>query len=168
MPLGLDHEEIGSYLTTMYCAPSMDGVKLLVDSTGIGFPVIQTFKRCGLKPVGVTITGTMEDVEVEHAKWHVGKGLLVSCMSSLVGAGGLLVSEDSDESRALLSEMGDFRMVSSENTGRVLFNARAGKHDDLVLAVAQGVWYASRQINLGSTGTFSVGHGGLSLKWDSK
>lgn len=54
----------------------------------------------------------------------------------------------SHDPTALLKEFQDFR-VSFTSDGHAIFNARQGKHDDLVLAVSLAVFGASRPRPLG-------------------
>jgi hypothetical protein len=45
---------------------------------------------------------------------------------------------------ALRDEMQNFNRRRSEASGRESYNARSGKHDDLVLAVGLAMWWATR------------------------
>ena len=49
------------------------------------------------------------------------------------------------EALTLENELKDYRVEVSETTGRETYNARSGRHDDLVLAAAMAVWLGSHR-----------------------
>jgi hypothetical protein len=58
--------------------------------------------------------------------------------------GRLQIQKDLPEAPVLKVELEDFR-ASVTDSGRWTFGARAGAHDDLVLALALALWRASRR-----------------------
>jgi hypothetical protein len=73
--------------------------------------------------------------------WSVPKGHLVSRIQALLHDGRLKIHKDLADAPALVSELQDFRINFTES-GHATFNARSGKHDDLVLALAIALWRA--------------------------
>jgi hypothetical protein len=120
---------------------------LVVDMTGVGRPVVDILRRAGLRPTGVTITaGDKEtrDYVRGYEEWRVAKLLLVSHLQASLNEGTLRIAKQLADAQALAEEMVDFRANISE-AGYTRFGAREGAHDDLVLAVAIGNWWACRQ-----------------------
>ena len=66
---------------------------------------------------------------------------LVSRLQALLHEGRLKILRELAEAETLVRELQDFR-VEFTATGHLTFNARTGKHDDLVLALAIAVWRA--------------------------
>ncbi|MBO0718355.1 MAG: hypothetical protein J2P55_13600, partial [Rhizobiales bacterium] len=114
--------------------------ELVIDITGVGKPVFEMFTYAGISPLGVLITaGTAETRD--GAICGVPKLTLVSRLQALLHEGRLKIQKQLPEAETLVRELQDFR-VEFTATGHLTFNARAGKHDDLVLALAIAVWRA--------------------------
>jgi hypothetical protein len=71
----------------------------------------------------------------------VPKLTLVSRLQALLHQGQLKILRELAEAETLVRELQDFR-VEYTAAGHLTFNARSGKHDDLVLALAIAVWRA--------------------------
>jgi hypothetical protein len=71
----------------------------------------------------------------------VPKLTLVSRLQALLHEGRLKIQKELSEAETLVRELQDFR-VEFTAAGHLTFNARAGKHDDLVLALAIAIWRA--------------------------
>ena len=124
--------------------------ELVIDCTGVGRPIFEMFVYSGIFPIGVVITGG--NTETRDGKvCFVPKLTLVSRLQALLHQGRLKILRELDEAETLVRELQDFR---AEHTaaGHLTFNARSGKHDDLVLALAIAVWRA---------------HGGGMGSWES-
>ena len=67
---------------------------------------------------------------------------LVSRLQALLHEGRLKIHKDLAEAETLVRELQDFRCEFTA-AGHLTFNARSGKHDDLVLALAIAVWRAA-------------------------
>jgi hypothetical protein len=116
------------------------GTELVIDITGVGKPVFEMFTYAGISPSGVLITaGTTETRD--GALCGVPKLTLVSRLQALLHEGRLKILRELTEAETLVRELQDFR-VEFTATGHLTFNARTGKHDDLVLALAIAVWRA--------------------------
>jgi hypothetical protein len=116
------------------------GTELIIDETGVGRPVADLFVYSGISPVRVQITaGTAETRE--GVRYFVPKLVLVSRLQALLHQGLLKIKKSLPEAEVLVRELQDFR-VQYTATGNLTFNAREGRHDDLVLAVAVACWRA--------------------------
>ena len=157
LPLGMDYTVQGSRIRQLLLAPPIRGeADLVIDDTGVGVPVCdQVIAHGRLSPVRVTLTGTSTDVNrVAYRRYTVPKILLVSHLDARFSTGELIFADDLPERDALKDELVNFqRHVTA--AGRATFEARANKHDDIVLSLGFALWWAieKRRINQGSVGT---------------
>lgn len=142
LPLGLSYPAIVARVG-LVCktAPLYQNHKLVIDQTGVGRPVYDMFKLAKLSPIGITITGGDSWSREASDHYRVSKGILVSRLQADLHSGDLGIAEAIPESAVLRSELADFQMTHTA-TGYQTFNARSGRHDDLVLSVAVALWYA--------------------------
>ena len=96
-----------------------------------------------MKPQRVTITAGNEATCAGLNRYHVAKGILISTLDARLHTGELKFAADLREAETMRDELKDFRRKVSV-AGRYSYEARVGKHDDLVLAVAIGLWWAVR------------------------
>src|SRR6201989_1092535 len=118
------------------------GTELVIDLTGVGRPVFDMFVYSGISPLGVLITAGASETR-DGSICSVPKLTLVSRLQALLHEGRLKILRELDEAETLIRELQDFRMEFTA-AGHMTFNARSGKHDDLVLALAIAVWRAHR------------------------
>lgn len=145
MPLGTSYPDIADRVAEIMAnlealkatRDDLGTVRLIVDSTGVGIAAIDLLKERGLKPVAVTITGTNKQTEHDTGVLSVGKTFMVSKLQVLLQSGRLHLPK-SPEAAILIDELKDYQLEYT-NAGNVTFNARSGKHDDLVLALALAV-----------------------------
>jgi hypothetical protein len=114
--------------------------ELVIDFTGVGRPVFDMFTDLGISPLGVLITSGIAETW-DGAICSVPKLTLVSRLQALLHEGRLKIQKELPEAETLVRELQDFR-VEFTAVGHLTFNARSGKHDDLVLALAIAVWRA--------------------------
>jgi hypothetical protein len=114
--------------------------ELVIDITGVGKPVFEMFTYAGISPIGVLITAGTTDTR-DGSICGVPKLTLVSRLQALLHEGRLKIQKQLPEADTLVRELQDFR-VEFTATGHLTFNARSGKHDDLVLGLAIAVWRA--------------------------
>ena len=127
--------------------------ELVIDFTGVGRPVFEMFVYSGISPTGVVITGGTAETR-DGPTCSVPKLTLVSRLQALLHEGRLKILRELDEAETLVRELQDFRMEFTA-AGHLTFNARSGKHDDLVLALAIAVWRANGG-GIASWGVFEV------------
>ncbi len=121
---------------------------LVVDATGVGRPVVDLFRKAGLRPVAITITGG-NTVTVGGGGYHVPKRDLVSTLQVLFQSGRLKVAGGLKLAPVLVEELLNFKVKINVKTAHDSYEAwREGIHDDLVLAVALACWYGERHKRL--------------------
>jgi hypothetical protein len=139
LPLGLSYPSVVQEVAMMLGrAPLAGKCELVIDETGVGRAVADIFDTSGLKPTRVTITAGGEQTFAGHS-WHVAKQILISTLDARLHKGELRFAAELLEAETMKEELKDFRRKVSI-AGRYSFEARVGKHDDLVLAVAIALW----------------------------
>jgi hypothetical protein len=79
----------------------------------------------------------------EGGVWRVPKRELVGMTQVLLQTGRLKIASDLPEVSILTSELQSFQVSISE-CGFDSYEARTGKHDDLVLSLAMGLWLGQK------------------------
>jgi hypothetical protein len=139
LPLGLAYPQVVQEVRMLMARKPVAGqCELIVDETGVGRAVADLFDTTGLQPTRVTITSG-SDQSFVNGSWHVSKQALISILDARLHTGELGFAKELHEASAMELELADFRRKVSV-AGRYTFEARVGKHDDLVLAVAIGLW----------------------------
>ena len=124
----------------------VDRATLVVDATGVGRPVVDLLRAELLTAPLLAVTITAGDaVSSEGRSWHVPKRDLVAAIQVLLQTERLKVAPALPAAELLTRELSAFEVKLSAS-GHDTYNARAGEHDDLVLAVALTVWAGERGI----------------------
>jgi hypothetical protein len=117
---------------------------LVVDQSGVGAGVVDLMETTGLRPVRVQITAGTEVTQHEGRIWRVAKTALISNLEAAMHSGELHVAASLAEAANLREELRDFqRHVTA--SGANTWSARAGAHDDIVLATSYCVWWATER-----------------------
>lgn len=117
---------------------------LVVDQTGVGAPVVDSFRKAGLKPIGIMIHGGAT-VAHEGSTWRVPKRDLVGVLQVLLQNSRLRVSWKLKLAKILSGEMLNFKVKIDQATAHDSYSAwRETDHDDLLLAVAMAAWLGER------------------------
>jgi hypothetical protein len=138
VPLGTLYPGIVAHVRRLL--GKLPNAALIIDYTGVGRPVFDLFTSAGISPVGVLITGGAVETH-DGPIYGVPKLTLVSRLQALLHEGRLKIHKELSEAETLVRELQDFR-VEFTAAGHLTFNARSGRHDDLVLALAIAVWHA--------------------------
>jgi hypothetical protein len=154
IPLGTPYAEIVARMQRILWHESLRGqCALAVDSTGVGAPVVEMLRTAGLgcEISAVTITGGERELQngsfAGVTKWSVPKQDLIAGVQVLLEKGQLRIARDLRDAGALVRELMDVRSVTKDS-GRTRLGADgSGEHDDLVIALALGVWRARRRKN---------------------
>jgi hypothetical protein len=144
LTLGMPYPDQVQQVKEILARPGLEGARLVLDETGVGRPVGDIFNEAGLKPQRVSITGGSEQTSLGNNRWSVPKMILISTVDALLHTGTLEVAPELPLAEVLKEELKDFRRKVSD-VGRPTYGARAGAHDDLVLAVAIGCWWTIRK-----------------------
>ena len=127
---------------------------LVIDATGVGQAAIELFKAAGLGPTVVTITAG-DEVTEQWPCFRVPKRDVISTAQVLLQTDRLKIARDLPNAQLLLRELQRFRMnVDLKRTSDSLA-WREGANDDLVLALAVGLWLGERRP--GTPAPISVG-----------
>lgn len=143
-PLDTSYVDVVADVGALTRDPSLvGGCSLVADATGVGAPVLDQFRRAGLKPAGVTITaGTTVTVEPNGRDARVPKRDLIATVAVLLEGRRLRIAGSLPLAGLLVRELGTFRRRVSPAGNELYASWRENEHDDLVLALAVGVWYA--------------------------
>jgi hypothetical protein len=144
VPLNTSYPDIVAYVREVLNRPPLrDRCDLVIDESGVGRPVGDMFDAAGLRPIRVSITaGT--DATKQGRRWSVSKALLISGVDARLHSGELRFAAELRESEVLRDELQDFRRHVT-TAGRATYQARVGRHDDLVLATAIALWWATER-----------------------
>jgi hypothetical protein len=147
VPLGTSYEEVAERVGRLARSPEVAGrCAVVMDATGVGAPVVEMVRkaRAGCQIVPVVITGGESETHGSGFQ-RVPKKDLIAGLEISVDQGELRIAEQLSEGDTLIEEMRSMR-VSMGATGRERFGATAaGAHDDLVLAVALGLWWLRKR-----------------------
>lgn len=151
IPLGTPYPAVADYVQSLLMRPPLhDEADLVLDETGVGRAVADIFQERGMSPVRVAITAGSDVTDQGRSRYHVPKSTLISAVDAKLHVGELRFAAELTDAGALADELKDFqRRVTA--SGRATFNAREGKHDDLILSVAIALWWAMRLPEGGAT-----------------
>jgi hypothetical protein len=157
--MGMSYPTIVQHIKDLVTRPPLCGdtrskpADLVIDETGVGRAVGDIFEQAGLKPKRVSITAGSEVTPAGRDRWHVAKTVLISTVDAMLHRGVLRFAAALTEAGAMRDELLDFRRHLGA-AGRATYQARTGKHDDLVLAVAIAAWWTSRRGTPASVGRY--------------
>jgi hypothetical protein len=144
LPLGMPYPAQIHHVEELVNRDPLRGrAPLVMDDSGVGRPIGDSFVEARLRPKRITITSGLEVTQHDGDTWHVPKSVLISTMEGRIHTGELKVAKGLLEAGPLKEELLDFERHVSES-GRTTWGARVGKHDDIVLAVSLAVWWAVR------------------------
>jgi hypothetical protein len=145
LPLGTSYPAIVEHIRNVLNRPPLrDNCYLVIDESGVGRAVGDMFSAAGLRAVRVIITAGTDVVKQELLRWSVAKSHLISGVDARLYSDELRFAAELTEAPALAEELKDFRRHVGA-AGRATFQARVGKHDDLVLGVSLCVWWATER-----------------------
>jgi hypothetical protein len=127
---------------------------LLVDKTGVGAAVLDSFTYARIGAVAITLHGGSSVTrDPQRAGFRVPKRDLVTVTQVLLQNGRLRVASGLPEAETLRRELLNFRVKIDPKTAHDSYEHwRESEHDDLVLAVSMAAWfrqYWNRQLDAG-------------------
>lgn len=140
VPLGTSYVAIAMHLRDLL-SRLPPGTEAIIDETGVGQAVAEIFQSCGVTPTRVTITDG-DQVNGNEPAFRVPKLDLISTVQALLDQRLLKIRRDLPEAEILVRELKDY-VVQFTPLGAMTFNARSGKHDDVILALALACWRAT-------------------------
>jgi hypothetical protein len=117
--------------------------RLLVDRTGVGRGVVDSFYEHGVRPLSVSIHGgSTVTEEPADLSYRVPKRDLVAAVQVLLQNGRLKIASELELAPVLKKELLNFRVKIDPRTAHDSYEHwREGDHDDLVLATALACWF---------------------------
>ena len=124
-------------------------LELVVDATGLGRPILDSLREANLRPRGIVITGGGDAASKRDGITTVPKQTLATTLQVVLQSQRLRLADDVSLDEVLYRELHGFR-VKVTLSGHARFGNDVGawreaEHDDLVLAVALGVWAAEHR-----------------------
>ena len=116
---------------------------LLVDKTGVGAAVLDSFTHARIGAVAITLHGGSSVTrDPQRAGFRVPKRDLVTVTQVLLQNGRLRVASGLPEAETLKKELLNFRVKIDPRTAHDSYEHwRESEHDDLVLAVSMAAWF---------------------------
>lgn len=166
--LGTPYPQIIEKVERIYNSLNKENIApaLVLDVTGVGRPVFDTFMQANLSPIGIQIHGG-SNVTQDGSIFNVPKRDLAGVLQVLYQNGRIKVSARLKDAHTFNNELLNFKVKINIKTGHDSYEAwRDGIHDDLVLSVACGAWYGERSEGKDEGGIYI---GGLEsgFSWDS-
>ena len=147
-PRGTEYPNIVDRIEAIFNSETLKEFKkaVVIDMTGVGRPIFDLMVQQGFRRVlnAITITGGNEVTEPHWNTHNVPKRDLVTNLQIMLQNGALRIARGLKEADALTDELMNFKTKITDS-GRDVYGARAGTHDDIVLSVAMGAWMATRR-----------------------
>jgi len=146
--LGTPYPAIVASVAGMLKQPPLTGEKprLAVDETGVGAPVVDLFRQArlnaSLHPIHITGGST---VNYDRGVEYVPKRNLVSVVQVALQTDRLKIASALPEAGTLVRELQDFQVKITDAANDTYGAWREGAHDDLVLAVALGLYVGKKR-----------------------
>jgi hypothetical protein len=116
---------------------------LLVDKTGVGASVLDSFTHAGVGATAITLHGgSAVSRDPQRAGFRVPKRDLITVTQVLLQNGRLRVASGLPEAETLKKELLNFRVKIDPKTAHDSYEHwRESDHDDLVLSVSMAAWF---------------------------
>jgi hypothetical protein len=116
---------------------------LLVDKTGVGAAILDSFTHARIGAVAITLHGGSSVTrDPQRAGFRVPKRDLITVTQVLLQNGRLQVASGLPEAETLKKELLNFRVKIDPKTAHDSYEHwRESEHDDLVLAVSMAAWF---------------------------
>jgi hypothetical protein len=141
-------DRIRDLLTTLRPKEQADKSDLIVDITGTGRAVGELMRQRGFDPITVTITGGTEVVQdrKNFTDWRLPKVELIGGLQVAYQTKRLTVAKEMELTPLLTDELQRFKIKPPTLNPNDPESWREGQQDDLVFAVAMGVWRAGQNV----------------------
>ncbi len=146
-PLGTSYPAIIDRLKDLIARlPAHKRLKILVDRTGCGRPVVDLMRKEKLSVIPVTITVGGSVTGGLYGGYNVPKRELVSNLAILFQSDRLKIARTLPEAPQLVEELQNFKMKITL-AGNDTYEAwRESDHDDIVLAAAMAAWCGEKKL----------------------
>jgi hypothetical protein len=143
--LGTKYTDVVDRVATLVRSDSLRHMPavLLVDKTGVGAAVLDSFTHARIGAVAITLHGgSSVNRDPQRVGYRVPKRDLITVTQVLLQNGQLKVAADLPEAETLKKELLNFRVKIDPRTAHDSYEHwREGDHDDLVLAVSMAAWF---------------------------
>jgi hypothetical protein len=138
------YDKIVDKVKAMMATPALqEKADLIVDATGVGRPVIDMMVREGLKPIPITITsGKKVSRDEDDGGYHVPKRDLASSLQVAFATRRIKIAQHLPLAEILMKEIQAFKVKISTSGNETYEAWRESDHDDIVMSVAMGIWWA--------------------------
>jgi len=116
----------------------------ILDIGGVGMAIKDMLTAAEVKTIGIQYTGG-ETVSRVGDNYHVTKSFIVGKFLAAWDEGRVLMPASASFLDMFQNELRAFRGEMSAQ-GRARFEAEQGEHDDLVMCVAQAVWWGEQRV----------------------
>jgi len=113
---------------------------LIIDYTGVGRPVVDSFKNNNLRIVSVNITGGTKSSWPSRVEANVPKRDIVSSIQVVMQNKRLKIASNLPLLEAFKKEFLGFKAKIS-SSGHDSYSAISGTHDDIVMSLGIALWY---------------------------
>ena len=146
-PLGTGYIEVVQRLKHLIARlPKYERLRIVVDRTGCGRPVVDFMRKEKLQVIPITITAGGSVTGGAYGGFNVPKKELVSNLAILLQSDRLKISAELPEALQLVEELQNFKMKITL-AGNDTYEAwRESDHDDMVLAAAMACWYGEKRL----------------------
>ncbi|KAA0250322.1 MAG: hypothetical protein EDX89_22875 [Acidobacteria bacterium] len=141
LPVGTPYPRIAERVREI--GNGLERATLALDATGVGKAAVELFRGTAMSTWVVTITAG-EGVIREGFSYRVPKRDVISTAQVHLQSGRLKIARDLPEAQLLLRELQGFRMTVDLRKTNEALAWRERANDDLVLALAVGLWIAER------------------------
>lgn len=140
LPLGTPYPAVVDRLVEIYrkLTASKHSVRIWMDATGLGQPVVDLLESAGLPVTPVYLTSSDKAVE-EGRELRLGKALLVSRLQVLLQSGRIHLPK-TREAEVLIEELLNYEIRVTDNANPVFGAFKTGTHDDLATALGLACW----------------------------
>lgn len=143
-PLGTSYPlQVKRVVALLEQPPLQGNVRLGVDYTGVGRPVVDLFRdsalTCPVWPIGIH---GGDKTSHEAGRWSVPKRDLISAAQVLMQNGRLKIASSLPEAATLTTELQNFKMKIAASGHDSYESWRESAHDDLVLSLSLACWLA--------------------------
>ncbi|MFO0821644.1 MAG: hypothetical protein U0792_00630 [Gemmataceae bacterium] len=139
--LGTRYPQIVDGLVKRFAEPPLARSTLVIDSTGVGAPVVDMIRTSG---IDATISPWVITAGFKEGDGTVPKRDLVGAIQATLGTKRLKIVPTLPEAAALVKELEAFRVKVTADRNETFAAWREKDHDDLVLALALAVWFGER------------------------
>jgi hypothetical protein len=155
LPLGTTYPRVVEQVRRIVTRKDLAGrIVVVADGTGVGDPVVDMLRvaKLGCEVTAVKITSghweNQQGTTWMAPKVNVPKQDLIGGLQAVLETGELKIAAGLRYAGTLVKELVDVR-VRMKDGGRVRIGADGhGQHDDLVIALALGVWRARKGVKL--------------------